>query len=153
MKLAAILNELLCPLGFKRTDMSWLRHKNGLLTRVSFYADRFGGPGYLDVALTISELRIDKQRPGDWEAMNRIYSLIASGPQIDTLMKKDLSDDEARRLRYVLASEAIPLLEQLEHPIQVAKIVKTGNWLERNQFMERLDKLIAEASGNGRSVS
>lgn len=133
--------------------MSWLRHKNGLLIRVSFYADRFGGPGHLDVALTISESKIDKQRPGDWEAVNEIHNLIPSGFQIDPLMKKDLNDDETEKLRRVLVSEAIPFLEKLENPMHAAAIVRTGNWPVRNRFMERIAMLVVESSTNEDTIS
>lgn len=147
VKIATILTEVLRPVGFKRTSMSWLRYRKPLLTRVSFYASQYGGPGYLDVAMTISEKPIEKQRAGDWEVADRIFTLIPSGPKIRELLKKELTDQEALFLKIVLQKEAVPLLAELADPMRVAKIIGSGNWLGGSKFVERLDGLIRESSG------
>ena len=147
MKITAVLNEVLRPVGFKRAGgMSWLRYRKPLLTRVSYYGAWYGGPGFLDVAMTISDTPIEKQRAGDWDAADRIFTLIPSGPKIRELLKKELTDQEALILKTVLQEEAVPLLEKLAAPEQAAQIIGAGNWLGRNKFLERLAGLIKESS-------
>lgn len=128
--------------------MHWLRYRKPLLVHVSFQASQFGGSGYINVTLTVSEVPIERQRMGDWDALNRTRELIPSGQRIDDLLKRELTDQDASVLKAALAEELVPILEQLADPAQAFDIVTKDDWLTRNNFLERL-KPYAEAISVG----
>jgi hypothetical protein len=139
IKITTLLDEILKPLGFKRQSASWTKYRRPLLVRVSYYSSRWGGPGYIDLAFTVSDIEISKQNAGEWDAAERIVNLIPSGKEIEEIIKKEVTPEEAAKLKTILKMEAGPLIGRVVDPKQAFKLVKEHpTFLSGDHFLKKL---------------
>lgn len=139
MKSAAIFSSVLNPIGFRRNSASWLRYQEPVLTRVSFYSSRYSDDVYVDIALTVCDGPVAKQRLGEWDTLERLDSIIPNGNLIAELIRNDLSPEDADRLKVLLEQEVVPLLVTLGSSRKALEIVEQGNWLRHQCFRAKLE--------------